>query len=96
MQVTAAVPGSVVPPWQEALAPAVLASDYQRIMEVLAGGSGIRGKAMDCRQLAAAVGLEPGRAPYKRGLSAAAGIVDQEQRAGYGLRWSARSPAVVL
>ncbi|MEU0634194.1 hypothetical protein [Streptomyces sp. NPDC005989] len=59
VQVTAAVPGSVVPRWQEGLAPTVLAPDYQRIMDVLAGGSGTRGEAMDCRQLAAAVGLEP-------------------------------------
>ncbi len=59
MQVTAAVPGSVVPHWQEGLAPTVLAPDYQRIMDVLAGGNGTHGEAMDCRQLAAAVGLEP-------------------------------------
>ncbi|MEU0041394.1 hypothetical protein [Streptomyces sp. NPDC006333] len=54
VQVTAAVPGSVVPHWQEGLAPTVLAPDYWRIMDVLAGGS-----AMDCRQLAASLGLEP-------------------------------------
>jgi hypothetical protein len=59
VQVTAAVPGSVVPHWQAGLAPTVLAPDYQRIMEVLVGGNGTRGAAMDCRQLAAAVGLEP-------------------------------------
>jgi hypothetical protein len=59
VQVTAAVPGSVVPHWQEGLAPTVLAPDYRRIMDVLAGGNGTRGKAMDCRQLAAAIGLEP-------------------------------------
>ncbi|MGY3203037.1 hypothetical protein [Streptomyces sp. TE5632] len=59
VQVRQAVPGSVVPHWEEGLAPAVLAPDYQRIMGVLAGGNGMRGKAMDCRQLAAAVGLEP-------------------------------------
>ncbi|MFJ8495948.1 hypothetical protein ACIRBZ_47660 [Streptomyces sp. NPDC094038] len=57
VQVRQAVPGSVVPHWEEGLAPAVLAPDYQRIMDVLAGG--MRGEAMDCRQLAAAVGLEP-------------------------------------
>ncbi|MEU8927731.1 hypothetical protein AB0D10_43665 [Kitasatospora sp. NPDC048545] len=50
-----AVPGSVVPHWQEGLLPAVLAPDYQQLMDVLAG----RGGAMDCRQLAAAIGLEP-------------------------------------
>ncbi|MFF1350429.1 hypothetical protein ACFVZJ_31395 [Streptomyces sp. NPDC058322] len=59
VQVTAAVPGSVVPRWQEGLAPMVLAPDYRRTMDVLAGGSGTRGKAMHCRQLAAAVGPEP-------------------------------------
>ncbi|MFF7843975.1 hypothetical protein ACFZC6_35105 [Streptomyces ossamyceticus] len=59
VRVTAAVPGSVVPYWQEGLAPTVLAPDYQRIMDVLAVGSGRHGKAMDCRQLAAALGLEP-------------------------------------
>lgn len=59
VQVTAAVPGSVVPHWQGGLAPTVLAPDYQRIMDVLAGGSGSHGEAMDCRQLAVAVGLEP-------------------------------------
>ncbi|MGW6902784.1 hypothetical protein ACWGF2_40400 [Streptomyces sp. NPDC054919] len=59
VQVPAAVPGSVVPQWREGLAPTVLAPDYQRIMDVLAGGSGMCGEAMDCRQLAAALGLEP-------------------------------------
>ncbi|MFD0078677.1 hypothetical protein ACFVIY_40535 [Streptomyces sp. NPDC127166] len=59
VQVTAAVPGSVVPHWQEGLALTVLAPDYQQIMDVLAGGNGTHGEAMDCRQLAAAVGLEP-------------------------------------
>ncbi|TWD13076.1 hypothetical protein FB570_1193 [Streptomyces sp. T12] len=47
------------PHWEEGLGPAVLAPDYQRIMEVLASGNGMRGERMDCRQLAAAVGLEP-------------------------------------
>ncbi|GGY99502.1 hypothetical protein GCM10010300_49290 [Streptomyces olivaceoviridis] len=59
VRVTAAVPGSVVPHWQEGLAPTVLAPGYQRIMDVLAGGTGTHGEAMDCRQLAAIVGLEP-------------------------------------
>ncbi|MEU9744478.1 hypothetical protein [Streptomyces niveus] len=59
VRVTVAVPGSVVPHWQEGLAPTVLAPDYQRIMDVLAGGNGTHGDAMDCRQLAAAIGLEP-------------------------------------
>ncbi|WP_328955669.1 hypothetical protein [Kitasatospora purpeofusca] len=54
-----AAPGSVVPHWREGLAPAVLAPDYQRIMHVLACGNGPGGEAMDCRQLAVAVGLEP-------------------------------------
>ncbi|MEU8488810.1 hypothetical protein [Streptomyces sp. NPDC048641] len=59
VRVRQAVPGSVVPHWEEGLAPAVLAPDYRRIMDVLAGGKGTRGQVMDCRQLAAAVGLEP-------------------------------------
>lgn len=59
VQVTAAVPGSVVPHRQEGLLPAVLAPDYQRIMNVLASGNGTGGEAMDCRQLASALGLEP-------------------------------------
>jgi hypothetical protein len=59
VQVTTAVPGSVVPHWHEGLAATVLAPDYQQIMDVLAGGNGTHGEAMDCRQLAAAVGLEP-------------------------------------
>ncbi|GGM26283.1 hypothetical protein GCM10010129_83450 [Streptomyces fumigatiscleroticus] len=59
VQVRRAVPGSVVPGWEEGLAPAVLAPDYQRIMDVLVGGDGVRGEATDCRGLAAAVGLEP-------------------------------------
>jgi hypothetical protein len=63
VQVTAAVPGSVVPHWQEGLAPTVLAPDYQQIMDVLAGASGTGGEGMDCRQLAAAIGLE--RVPAK-------------------------------
>ncbi|MFE2727299.1 hypothetical protein, partial [Kitasatospora sp. NPDC059327] len=54
----AAVPGSMVPHWRNGLAPTVLAPDYQRIMDVLAGGNGPRGEAMDCRQLSAALGLE--------------------------------------
>ncbi|MFI1314269.1 hypothetical protein ACH4TS_29675 [Streptomyces albidoflavus] len=53
-----AVPGSVVSHWQEGLAPTVLAPDYRRIVHVLADGN-----AMDCRQLADALGLE--RVPAK-------------------------------
>ncbi|QLH19465.1 hypothetical protein [Streptomyces sp. Rer75] len=59
VQVTAAVPGSVVPHWREGLAPTVLAPDYQRIMDVLADGGGTGRGAMDCRQLAVSLGLEP-------------------------------------
>lgn len=59
VEVRQAVPGSVVPHWEEGLSPAVLAPVYRRIMDVLAGENGRRGEAMDCRQLAAAVGLEP-------------------------------------
>lgn len=58
VQARAAVPGSLVPHWQEGLAPSVLAPDYRRIMDVLADGN-----TMDCRQLAAALGLE--RVPAK-------------------------------
>ena len=53
-RVAGAVPGSVVPAWREGLAPDSLAPDYQRLVEVLAGS----GEEMDCRQLAAASGLE--------------------------------------
>ncbi|MFJ9080327.1 hypothetical protein ACIRO3_34600 [Streptomyces sp. NPDC102278] len=55
MWVAGAVPGSVVPRWQEGLVASVLAPDYQRLVEVLAEEGG---EAMDCRQLAAALGLE--------------------------------------
>jgi hypothetical protein len=53
--VAGAVPGSV-PVWLDGLDASVLALDYRRIMKAL-GGSG--GEAMDCRQLASALGLEP-------------------------------------
>jgi hypothetical protein len=53
-RVASAVPGSVVPLWREGLDPGALAPDYQRLVEVLAGS----GEEMDCRQLAAALGLE--------------------------------------
>ncbi|MFJ8096577.1 hypothetical protein [Streptomyces griseofuscus] len=59
VQVTAAVPGSVVLHWKEGLAPTVLAPDYRRITDIPAGGNGAGGEAMDCRHLAAALGLEP-------------------------------------
>lgn len=57
--IAGAVPGSVVPVWREGLDPAVLAPDYRRIMEILADRSQSGGGAMDCRQLAAALGLKP-------------------------------------
>ncbi|MFJ7913201.1 hypothetical protein [Kitasatospora sp. NPDC096204] len=53
-RVARAVPGSVVPAWREGPAPDALAPDYQRLVEVLAGS----GEEMDCRQLAAALGLK--------------------------------------
>lgn len=53
-RVAGAVPGSVVPAWREGLDPDALAPDYQRLVEVLAGS----GEVMDCRPLAAALGLE--------------------------------------
>ncbi|WP_459754678.1 hypothetical protein [Streptomyces sennicomposti] len=59
VQIRQAVPGSVVPHWEEGLDPTVLAPDHQRITDVLAGGNGTPEEAMDCRRLAAAVGLEP-------------------------------------
>ncbi|MFF2815931.1 hypothetical protein ACFVT9_10460 [Kitasatospora cineracea] len=54
-QVAGAAPGSVVPVWREGLAPDSLAPDYRRLVEVLAAS----GEKMDCRRLAAALGLEP-------------------------------------
>lgn len=53
-RVAGAVPGSVVPAWQEGLSLDSLAPDYQRLVEVLARS----GEEMDCRRLAAALGLE--------------------------------------
>jgi hypothetical protein len=53
------VRGSVVPVWREGLEVAVLAPDYRRLMDILAGRDGPGGDAMDCRQLAAALGLQP-------------------------------------
>lgn len=46
--------GSVVPSWREGLDPDAPAPDYQRLVEVLAGG----GEVMNCRRLAAALSLE--------------------------------------
>ncbi|MFI8947177.1 hypothetical protein ACIGO6_11725 [Streptomyces sp. NPDC053750] len=54
-RVTKAVPGSVVPAWRKGLALDSLAPDYQRLVEILVDRGG---EAMDCRQLAAALGLE--------------------------------------
>lgn len=53
--VVGAAPGSVVPVWREGLDPAVLTPDYRRIMGIVADG----GAPVDCRQLAAALDLEP-------------------------------------
>jgi hypothetical protein len=53
--VPGAVPGSVVPVWRAGLDAAVLAPDYRRIATIVAEQGG---EAMDCRQLAAALGLE--------------------------------------
>nr|WTB09146.1 hypothetical protein OG546_36040 [Streptomyces antimycoticus]WTB09153.1 hypothetical protein OG546_36085 [Streptomyces antimycoticus]WTB09581.1 hypothetical protein OG546_38755 [Streptomyces antimycoticus] len=52
--VMGAVPGSVVPVRWEGLDAGVLAPDYRRIMAIVADRGG---EAMDCRQLAAALGL---------------------------------------
>ncbi|MFI6641523.1 hypothetical protein [Streptomyces sp. NPDC050504] len=57
--VAGAAPGSVVPVWSEGLDPAVLVPDCRRIMGIVAGHDGSGGVPMDCRQLAAALGLEP-------------------------------------
>ncbi|MBB5940451.1 hypothetical protein [Streptomyces zagrosensis] len=57
--IVGAVPGAVVPVWREGLDPGVLAPDYRRIMGIVAGRDGSGGGAMDCRQLAAALDLEP-------------------------------------
>jgi hypothetical protein len=54
--VAGAVPGAVVPMWREGLDAGVLASDYRRIMAIVAE---LVEEAMDCRQLAVALGLEP-------------------------------------
>ncbi|MFE0633490.1 hypothetical protein ACFW3D_42005 [Streptomyces sp. NPDC058864] len=54
--VAGAVRGSVVPVWREGLEAVVLAPDYRRIMEIVAGPGG---GGMDCRQLAVALGLQP-------------------------------------
>ncbi|WP_225840630.1 hypothetical protein [Streptomyces sp. NK08204] len=59
VQVTGAVPGSVVPVWSDGLEVAVLAPDYRRIMDILAERARSGGEAMDCRQLAAALELQP-------------------------------------
>ena len=54
--VAGAVRGSVVPVWRDGLDVGVLAPDYRRIMEIL---SRLGDGAMDCRQLAVALGLQP-------------------------------------
>ncbi|WP_331740035.1 hypothetical protein [Streptomyces sp. NBC_00015] len=62
VKVTAAVPGSVVPHRQDGLALTLLAPDHQQIVDVLAGGSGSRERAMDCRQL----GRQSGWSRFRR------------------------------
>jgi DNA-directed RNA polymerase subunit H (RpoH/RPB5) len=57
--VAGAVPGSVVPVWRDGLDAGVLAPDYRRIMNIVADSARSGGEAMDCRQLAAALGLAP-------------------------------------
>jgi hypothetical protein len=47
-----------VPVWRDGLEDSALAPDYRRLVDVLAGGSEPGGEAMDCRQLAVALGLE--------------------------------------
>ena len=55
--VTGAVPGSVVPVWRDGLEAVVLTPVYRRIMDILNCQDQVG--ALDCRQLAAALGLEP-------------------------------------
>lgn len=50
-----AVAGSLVPVWCDGLVASVLAPDYQRILEVLAGSK----EALSCKELAAGLGVEP-------------------------------------
>ncbi|WP_432034684.1 hypothetical protein [Streptomyces antibioticus] len=84
--VAGAVRGSVVPVWREGLEAAVLAPDYRRIVEVLTGRNDAGDGALDCRQLAAALGLEPVR---RQGRG---GAVEGQASGGAGLaaRVSAR------
>lgn len=56
--VSPAVAGSVVPPWQPGLGPAVLAPDYQRLLCVLADRWAAGGQGMRCGELARAMDLE--------------------------------------
>ncbi|MFD9574132.1 hypothetical protein ACFWBI_30385 [Streptomyces sp. NPDC059982] len=58
-RVVGAVPGSVVLVWREGLITAVLSPDYQRLVDALTRESGSRAGAMECRQLAVAVGPDP-------------------------------------
>ncbi|MFD3699701.1 hypothetical protein ACFWUZ_26855 [Streptomyces sp. NPDC058646] len=80
-RVAGAVPGSVVPAWREGLALDSLAPDYQRLVEVLAGS----GEEMDCRQLAATLGLEVVAAKVEGGRSKV------KRRAGH-VRGGPRTP----
>lgn len=59
VQVAAAGPGSVVPVRRDGLEADALAPGYRRIMEILQERGRSGGGAMDCRQLAVALGLEP-------------------------------------
>jgi hypothetical protein len=54
----AATPGSMVPVWHEGLAVTVLAPDYQRIIALLVDRASTDGEAMNCRQIADALGWE--------------------------------------
>lgn len=58
VRTAAAGPGSAVPVWRDGLDVGVLALDYRRLVDVLAGGSGSGGETMCCRQLAVSLGLE--------------------------------------
>ncbi|WP_127356030.1 hypothetical protein [Actinacidiphila soli] len=55
---TAAAPRSAVPVWRQGLEVAALSPDYQRIMTVVADRGRSGGGPVNCREIAAALGLE--------------------------------------
>jgi hypothetical protein len=75
--VETARPGSVVPVWRPGLEAGVLAVDYQRILDGLAGkladGSGV----MSCQEMALGLGLEPSAASVEGVRCRAERLVDR-------------------